>query len=266
VGAAVTITVLNLGQAPTGVEFFNGVPATVTSYNTEQKTTTISTNVPAGATTGRITVLTATGPIVSEQDFTVTTVRLAPTITSFSPTSGPIGTEITVIGTNLLGVMQVTFDGANAPVVPNTNTGTSLKVRVPVGTRNNSRLTVYNGVGTVTSKDMFRVTKSAVSLTSTVAPGAAAEAGSTQELQVYPNPVQDRDRAHVSFSLAKEESYSLNLYDMRGSLLRKLGDGTAQAGRRYEFEVDVHLLPEGIYIARLITDSHMQMVRITVGK
>ncbi|MGY2132960.1 N,N-dimethylformamidase beta subunit family domain-containing protein [Hymenobacter sp. HD11105] len=270
VGAAVTITVLNLGlgQAPTGVEFSNGVPATVSSYNynIEQKTTTISTNVPAGSTTGRITVLTSNGPIVSEQIFTVSTIRLAPTITSFSPTSGPIGTEITVIGTNLLGVMQVTFDGASAPVVPNTNTGTSLKVRVPVGTRNNSRLTVYNGVGTVTSKDMFRVTKSAVSLTSTVAPGAAAEAGSTQELQVYPNPVQDRDRAHVSFSLAKEESYSLNLYDMRGSLLRKLGDGTAQAGRRYEFEVDVHLLPEGIYIARLITDSHMQMVRITVGK
>jgi hypothetical protein len=166
-----------------------------------------------------------------------------------------------VYGTNLLDVSTVAFEGARATVL--SNTGTSLTVRVPVGTKN-GRISVDNGIGKAISKEMFRVTKNAVSLTSTVAPESAAKAGSTQELEVYPNPV--RDKAHVSFSLTKDEGYSLNLYDMRGSLLRKLGNGTAQAGQRYEFEVDVHLLPEGIYIARLITDSHMQMVRITVGK
>jgi hypothetical protein len=69
-----------------------------------------------------------------------------------------------VYGTNLLDVSTVAFEGARATVL--SNTGTSLTVRVPVGTKN-GRISVDNGIGKAISKEMFRVTKNAVSLTST---------------------------------------------------------------------------------------------------
>ena len=40
-----------------------------------------------------------------------------PTITSFSPTSATVGTEVTIKGTNLAGATKVTFNGTIATVV-----------------------------------------------------------------------------------------------------------------------------------------------------
>ncbi|MFZ0665187.1 MAG: hypothetical protein WAM97_05490 [Acidimicrobiales bacterium] len=39
-----------------------------------------------------------------------------PAITSFSPGSGPVGTKVTITGTNLNGATQVTFDGMSATI------------------------------------------------------------------------------------------------------------------------------------------------------
>ena len=72
----------------------------------------ISTTVPSGATTGRISVTTPTGGTgTSSTDFTVTTTG-GPTITGFSPNSGPIGTAVTINGTGFTGVNAVRFNGA----------------------------------------------------------------------------------------------------------------------------------------------------------
>jgi hypothetical protein len=65
VGAKVTITGANLAGA-TNVSF-NGTPATITS----DTATRIVTAVPAGATTGDITVTTAVGTATSATAFTV---------------------------------------------------------------------------------------------------------------------------------------------------------------------------------------------------
>lgn len=69
----------------------------------------------------------------STEDYTVQVINACvPThsVTSFTPTSGPVGTEITIIGTSLTGT-TVTFSGVNATIV--SNNGTQLVVLVPTG-------------------------------------------------------------------------------------------------------------------------------------
>lgn len=78
-----------------------------------------------GASVNGITVGTTCSPIFS---------ILAPTITSFSPTSGPIGTIVTITGTNFSNIPAnnlVKFNGLTAPV--SVSTSTSLLTQVPAG-------------------------------------------------------------------------------------------------------------------------------------
>ena len=56
----------------------------------------------------------------------------APTITSLSPASGPVGTSVTLTGTNLNGVLQVSFNGSLVSTFTS-NTATQLVVAVPAG-------------------------------------------------------------------------------------------------------------------------------------
>jgi outer membrane protein assembly factor BamB len=52
-----------------------------------------------------------------------------PTITSFSPTSGPVGTVVTIKGTHLAGATKVTFDGPHGTITK--DTASTIKVTVP---------------------------------------------------------------------------------------------------------------------------------------
>src|SRR5262249_9890925 len=67
----------------------------------------IHATVPFGATTGRISVRTGSGYGYSSSQFTVPT----PTISSFTPTSGPPGTGVDIRGSNFTGATMVTFAG-----------------------------------------------------------------------------------------------------------------------------------------------------------
>ena len=71
--------------------------------------------VPFGAQTGTLTVTTPGGSATSTGIFTVTV--LAPTITSFTPTSGPAGTTVTINGTNLGGTSTIAFGGTGTNTV-----------------------------------------------------------------------------------------------------------------------------------------------------
>ena len=96
-----TVTISGTGYSTTASQntvTFNGIPATVTSASLTQLVVT----VPSGATTGPIAVTTPTGSATSSTSFTVTTGGPlgAPTITSFTPTIGTMGTTVTITGTN----------------------------------------------------------------------------------------------------------------------------------------------------------------------
>ncbi|TAE23267.1 MAG: hypothetical protein EAZ92_14770 [Candidatus Kapaibacterium sp.] len=103
VGATVTITGTNLTAASR--VSFGGVAATTYTVDNASK---ITATVPANAASGSLSVTTTLGT-VSREGFTVI---LAPTFTGFSPASGPAGTSVTITGTNLSTITQVSFWGA----------------------------------------------------------------------------------------------------------------------------------------------------------
>jgi hypothetical protein len=144
-GTVVTITDTTFAGA-TAVSF-NGVAATFT----EGPSGTITTTVPAGATTGPITVTTpSSGPLITTTRFTVT-----PAVTSFAPASAKGGTGVTITGTNFTGATAVSFNGAAASFTvsdPRTITTT-----VPAGATTGP-ITVTTLDGTATSVASFTVT------------------------------------------------------------------------------------------------------------
>ena len=154
VGTGVTIT----GTTFTGATAvsFNGVASTFTV----SPSGTITTTVPAGATTGPITVTTpSNGPIVTTTRFTVT-----PTITSFAPTLGGVGAGVTITGTTFTGATAVSFGGRVATFTVS-NSGT-VTTTVPAGATTGP-ITVTTLDGTATSAASFTVTSAPFSLTAT---------------------------------------------------------------------------------------------------
>lgn len=147
-GASVVITGTNFG-CTTSV-MFNTTAATTYVVNSP---TQITATVPVGATTGPIHVTTSGGgPATSSTDFTVVA---GATITSFTPTSGPVGTSVTITGTNLTGVTAVKFNGVSATFT--TSTATSVTATVPAGATT-GKITVTTPGGTATSATDFTVT------------------------------------------------------------------------------------------------------------
>ncbi|MDX5480101.1 MAG: YDG domain-containing protein [Hymenobacteraceae bacterium] len=86
------------------------------------------------------------------------------------------------------------------------------------------------------------------------------------EIQFYNYPNAFSDRTTIAFSLDKEESYSLEVYDVKGALVKKVSMGVAEANRLYEFEMDGRSLAEGIYIARLVTSTGAQSIKMILKK
>jgi len=79
----------------------------------------------------------------------------APTISGFSPTSGPVGTVVTVTGTNLSGASSVTFNNQAASF--SVITSTQINATVP-NCSSSGQVRVTTAGGTATSSGSFTVT------------------------------------------------------------------------------------------------------------
>jgi hypothetical protein len=108
-GCVVVITGTGFDQpgslAVTDVKFTNGsnVLNSVTALFNVVSDTEIWTTVPATAGTGPITITDGNATTANSGTFTVANPgTCAPTITSFTPTCGVVGTVVTITGTNLL--------------------------------------------------------------------------------------------------------------------------------------------------------------------
>ncbi|MEN9573597.1 MAG: hypothetical protein RL514_1452 [Verrucomicrobiota bacterium] len=170
-GAIVTLSGANFLGA-TNVSF-NGLAAAFDVTADSQITTT----VPASATTGPITVSTAGGSVTSSVPF-----YLAPRLTSFSPSTGTVGTAVTLAGTNFTGISSVTFAGPNSTVLsaPVTSlSATQLTVLVPTNAIT-GLLTVTTPGGVITSAGNFAVTPRVDSFTPLLGP-----VGTTVTLRGY---------------------------------------------------------------------------------
>lgn len=147
VGTAVTIKGTNLGLA--AEVRFNGVLATF-----RMKGAAISATVPAGATTGPITVMTGGGMTGSSpQPFVV---DQPPAISGFSPTSGPGGSTVTITGARFTGATAVKVGSSSAKFT--VVSATTISATVAKGAKSGP-ISVTTPGGTATSAGSFTVTK-----------------------------------------------------------------------------------------------------------
>ncbi len=89
----------------------------------------IRTLVPVGASTGRIRATSPEGTGISTEDFRVIQ---PPILTSFNPTSGVVGTEVTIQGSNFIEVGDVSFNGVSASVYT-VDSALQIRAKVPAG-------------------------------------------------------------------------------------------------------------------------------------
>ena len=143
-----TIEILGQGLTGTTKVSFHGVSATTFSVVSDTYLTAV---VPAGATTGSVTVSTPGGKLTSNRVF-----RVTPAILSFSPTSGPVGTPVTITGTSFTGAKKVTFGGVKATTF-SVDSDTQITATVPTGAKT-GKIQVTTPGGTATSATDFTVT------------------------------------------------------------------------------------------------------------
>jgi len=146
VGASVVILGLGLKGA-TSVSF-NGTETKFTAKNSE-----IKTKVPAGATTGNITVTLAGGGKLN----TKVPFRVRPRIKSFSPKSGPVGEQVKITGVSLSQTMGVSF-GAVPATEFKVDSDTEVTATVPAGAKTGT-ITISTSGGTAASTKKFTVTE-----------------------------------------------------------------------------------------------------------
>ena len=133
------------------VIFSNNKYATVTYADT----TRLDVTVPQWTQSGPITVNANGQTATSASSFSVP----APTITSFSPTQAPVGSQITITGTNFslntyLNDNQVSFNGAYANII--SGNATQLVVNVPYNA-STGKITVQTTGGSTQSTNDFNV-------------------------------------------------------------------------------------------------------------
>jgi uncharacterized repeat protein (TIGR03803 family) len=152
--AKVGKTVEILGQGFTGTTevSFDGVPATFNNVSDTYMTAT----VPAGALTGTVTVTTFTSTMKSNRAFLVT-----PQITSFTPTSGIVGTSVMITGVSLTQATKVTIGGKAASFTVHSDT--QVTATVPAGAKTGQHITITTAGGIATSPLAFAVVPSITS-------------------------------------------------------------------------------------------------------
>jgi uncharacterized repeat protein (TIGR03803 family) len=140
-----TVGILGSDFSPHITVSFNGATATSTSSaRLYQKVT-----IPAGATTG-------TASVVGTMLQSLAQFRVIPQFTSFIPTSGPVGTEVTITGVSLTQTTKVTFGGVKATTFT-VNSDTQVTATVPA-TAVTGKIAITTAGGTAASVTNFAVT------------------------------------------------------------------------------------------------------------
>ena len=159
-GISVTITGENFSA--TALENEVGFGGVMAEDPTSASATSLTVRVPSGARTGRISVAVGGQTGTSSESFTVTGTTPAldpPVVSSFTPTSGPVGTTVTITGENFSETAsenEVRFGGVMA-AAPTSASTTSLVVLVPSGARTGSISVAVGGQAGTSSTD-FTVT------------------------------------------------------------------------------------------------------------
>jgi len=140
------VGVLGQGFSSSSVVKFGGVAATKVTLS---GTTFLTATVPAGALTGSVTVTTGTTTLTSNLTF-----KVKPTVKTFSPPSGTVGTLVMITGTGLMQATKVTFNGTSATFTVSSDT--QITATVPTGATT-GKIAVTTKGGAASSSTSFTV-------------------------------------------------------------------------------------------------------------
>ena len=180
---AFTLTVNGTGYFSGSVVNFNGTALATTLISATQLTAAVPASAVATAGAYAVTVSNPApgGGTSASATFTITVP--APAITSFTPTSGPVGTTVTVTGTNFTGATGATLNGlavANFMAM----SATSVMFDVPTGATS-GLIAVTTPGGTATSTGSFTVVPTVVTPTiATLTPNSQVVGGPAVTLTI----------------------------------------------------------------------------------
>jgi len=224
---AFTLVVIGTGFIPASV-VQSTAPVSATTYISS---TQLSVSLPAGAVTGTYPVTVVNPPpgggTSAPFNFIVTGSSSSPSVTSFSPSSGPVGTVVTINGANIANPLAVYFNFTQATSV-STLSATQIRAVVPAGA-STGPVTVLTSVGGVSSAQVFTVTVASPTL-------AEQEPAS---FAMYPNPAHDQ--LTVALPQGAAPGTLVRLHDLTGRLLRSAPLGTGE-------QLSLQGLPAGLYL------------------
>ena len=143
-----TIEILGQGFTGTTAVSFNGVSATFKVL----ADTYLTAVVPTSATVGPVSVTTPHGTLTSRTSF-----RVLPHIASFTPTSGAVGTSVTISGSGFTQTIGIGF-GDTKPAKFTVNSDSEITATVPSGAKTGPIYIETKG-GTSASTQVFTVTQ-----------------------------------------------------------------------------------------------------------
>jgi uncharacterized repeat protein (TIGR03803 family) len=148
--AKVGATVELLGQGFTGTTgvLFNGTPALSFTVVSD---TYLTVTVPNGATDGPISIETPGGTLVTNHAFI-----LVPVIKTLNPSSGKVGSQVTIGGSSFTGATKVVFGGGKSATFT-VNSDSQITATVPTGAKT-GKIQVTTPGGTASSPTSFTVT------------------------------------------------------------------------------------------------------------
>ena len=89
---------------------------------------------------------------------------------------------------------------------------------------------------------------------------SAEQPKADDQLTAYPIPFSDN--VTLEFKAEREGNFVINLYDMKGALVKELKAGTAKAGETTRIEVDGRLMADGMYLARMVSVAGTKTVKL----
>ena len=179
IGAVVTVHGAGFSPTPANNTVrFNGTTATVSASDPGS----IMVTVPAGATTGRVTVTVGTSTATSPADFIVT-VPSAPTVASFSPASGVAGTVVSVIGTDFDPPASVSTMLNATAAATTVASPTALTFTVPASA-SSGRISITNTTGTGVSASDFIVVPAGYSASDIARTVRLTAGGASEDFQL----------------------------------------------------------------------------------
>jgi IPT/TIG domain/Secretion system C-terminal sorting domain len=269
-GTLVTITGTNFTGA-TQVRFGGTNAASYTVVNA----TTITATVAAGAT-GNVSVVTPGGTATfATYPFTYLTSPL-PSITSFTPVSGPVGTVITVTGQNLTGTTRMTIGGALVTAFT-VNSNTQITATVPAGAITGKVVVFKEAVVPVQSAQSatdFTVVTTLLFAKNPSENGALIQSSLTSVesttfangVTVYPNPTVETLTVQVPVETSAARSSSIRsvrivVMNLLGERLANITEPVRSDATMMSTTIDVHALPSGTYLLEVHNGSTRSIAR-----